>query len=200
MKINQTIKTYDQYAQVYDDEVADFWNNFPEAFIDNFVSLLPGRRILNLGSGSGRDSILLRNQGLEVVCVDASKAMIAITKSLGFESHLITFSEMNFPQSYFDGTWAYTSLIHISKSEAEEIIAKIHKALKPKGVFAVGAIEGNTAEMVKRKTMPGLKRYFKKYTNEELLQLIEQNGFKYQFGLGYRPHKSNFLNQIYIKN
>jgi len=80
MKINQTIKTYDKYAQIYDDEVADFWDNFPETFIDNFVSLLHGQRILNLGSGSGRDAILLRNQKLEVVCVDASKAMIDITK------------------------------------------------------------------------------------------------------------------------
>ncbi len=200
MKVNQTIKTYDKYAQVYDNEVADFWDNFPEAFIDRFVSLLSNKRILNLGSGSGRDSILLRNKGLEVVCVDASKAMIAITKDLGFESHLITFSEMNLPHSSFDGVWAYTSLIHIPKNEAEEIIAKIHKVLKPKGMFAVGAIEGSTAEMVKRETMPGLKRYFKKYSNEELIQLIEQNGFKYQFGLNYRPHNSNYLNQIYIKN
>src|SRR4051812_38097372 len=118
MQTNPTIDTYDKYAHVYDEEVVEFWDNFPQVFIDKFVSLLPGKRILNLGSGSGRDAVLLRNHGLEVVCLDASKAMVDITTKLGFESHLATFSELDLPTGSFDGVWAYTSLIHIPKDGA----------------------------------------------------------------------------------
>ncbi len=200
MQPNPTIETYDKYAQVYDKEVIEFWDNFPRAFIDQFVSLLLGKRILNIGSGSGRDAVLLRNHGLEVICLDASKAMIEITTKLGFESRLATFSELNFPTGSFDGVWAYTSLIHIPKSEANEVIAKIRKLLVPKGVFAVGAIEGDTAGMVERRTMPGVERYFKNYTKAELRELIEPLGFSFQYEVDYQPHNSTYLNQLYLRD
>jgi hypothetical protein len=51
-----------------------------------------------LGSGSGRDAILLRDLGLEVLCADAAKSMVEMTRKLGFESVQTTFSEMNFPR------------------------------------------------------------------------------------------------------
>src|SRR5690606_30479001 len=111
MQDDQTIKAYDKYAEIYDGEVIDFWANFPLEFIDKFVASLPG----NLGSGSGRDAMLLKNRGLDVLCVDASKSMIGMTSAMGFESLLSSFSELDFPENSFDGVWAYTSLIHIPK-------------------------------------------------------------------------------------
>jgi SAM-dependent methyltransferase len=197
MQTNSTIATYDQYAQIYDQEVIDFWANFPEAFIDKYISLLPGKRVLNLGSGSGRDALLLRDRGLEVVCLDASKAMVEITNNLGFESHLATFAELGFPKESFDGIWAYTSLIHIPKDEAKEVIKNIRTLLKPDGVFAIGVIQGETASMVERKTMPGAARYFKNYTSEELKAFIEPLGFTFQYEQNYQPHNSIYVNQLY---
>jgi len=200
MPQNPTIATYDKYADVYDKEVVDFWNNFPRDFIETFVSTLTGKRVLDLGSGSGRDAVLLRDCGLEVVCVDASKAMTDITTKLGFESHLASFSELDFPTSSFDGIWAYTSLIHISKNEARNVIAKLHTLLKPSGAFAIGVIEGNTAGMVERKTMPGAMRYFKNYHKDELRQLVEPIGFTLKYETDYQPHNSVYLNQLYVRS
>lgn len=103
MPVDPTIETYDKYAQIYDEEVIEFWNYFPRDFISKFTSSLPGKRVLDLGSGSGRDAVLLREQGLEVICADASKAMVAMTKGLSFESYQTTFADLNFPESSFDG-------------------------------------------------------------------------------------------------
>lgn len=199
MQTNPTIDTYDKYAQVYDQEVVEFWDNFPQSFIDTFVSLLPGKRILNLGSGSGRDAVLLRKHGLEVVCLDASKVMVDITTKLGFESHLAAFSEMDFPAASFEGVWAYTSLIHIPKDEAKEVVATVHDLLVPQGAFAIGAIEGDTAGMVERKTMPGVTRYFKNYSKTELRQLVEPLGFTFNYEVDYQPHNSVYINQLYLR-
>lgn len=199
MQTNPTIETYDKYAQVYDEEVIEFWEKFPQAFIDKFVSSLPGKRVLNLGSGSGRDAILLRNQGLEVVCLDASRTMVEITEGLDFESHHAMFTELNFPEASFDGVWAYTSLIHIPKTEAQEVITQVHVLLKPSGTFVMGAIEGDTAGMVERKTMPGAARYFKNYTKDELQQLIEPLGFALTYEEDYKPHNNVYLNQLYLR-
>jgi SAM-dependent methyltransferase len=197
---NPTVEAYDEYAQIYDDEVVDFWNNFPSNYINDLAEQLPGRRILNLGSGSGRDAVLLRDCGLEVVCVDASKAMIEITTNLGFESHLADFSYIDFSQSSFDGVWAYTSLIHIPKEVARRVIIATQRLLKSDGVFTIGVIEGDTAGMIERKTMPGMVRYFKNYSSKELRELIEPLGFKFLQEQRYQPHNSVYLNQLYKRS
>lgn len=197
MTANPTIATYDRYAQVYDDEVIDFWNNFPKDFMDAFVEQLPGNRILDLGSGSGRDAVLLRDRGVEVVCLDASKAMVDMTTKLGFESHLADFSHIDFPSGSFDGVWAYTSLIHVPKVEAAKAITTVRRLLKQSGIFAIGVIEGDSAGMVERKTMPGTSRYFKNYSSQELQELIEPLGFKFLQEQRYQPHNSIYLHQLY---
>lgn len=201
MQTNLTIETYNKYAQLYDEEVIEFWENFPKSFVDTFAGSLPGKRVLDLGSGSGRDALLLRGRGLEVICLDASKSMVELTTKLGFESHLATFSELDFPAGSFDGVWAYTSLIHIPKEGAKDIIRKIHALLRAKGSFVFGAIEGATAEMVEHRTMPGTMRYFKNYNKEELRQLIEPLGFTFRREENYKPqnHTKVYLSQLYTK-
>lgn len=122
MRNNLTIAAYNQYADLYDQEVIEFWENFPHDFLEQFTKHLPGKHILDVGSGSGRDALLLRKMGFEVVCQDGSSSMINITTKLCFESHLADFSEINFPNASFDGIWAYTSLIHIPKDQARKVI------------------------------------------------------------------------------
>lgn len=197
MQGNATINTYDQYADVYDQEVIEFWKRFPQGFLEQFAQNIPGKRVLDVGSGSGRDAVLLKEQGLDVVCLDASKSMIEMTAALGFESHLADFSQLDFPVASFDGIWAYTSLIHVSKEEAGRVIRKLRTLLKPNGVFAIGVIEGDTAAMVERKTMPGAQRYFKNYQSQELRELIEPLGFSLLYEQKYQPHNSVYLNQLY---
>ncbi len=48
-----TVATYDMYAEVYDNEVAGFWDDFPREFIERFIAELPNKKVLDLGSGSG---------------------------------------------------------------------------------------------------------------------------------------------------
>ncbi|HEX8763367.1 MAG TPA: class I SAM-dependent methyltransferase [Candidatus Saccharimonadales bacterium] len=201
MQKNPTVETYNRYAQTYDQEVIEFWDNFPANFIDAFVASLPGggKRILNVGSGSGRDAMLLRERGLDVVCVDASSTMVETTTKLGFDSHLMTFADVDFPPDSFDGIWAYTSLIHIPKNEAADTIARLRPLLRRDGAFAIGVIEGDAAGMVERKTMPGTARYFKNYDRDELRQMIAPLGYNLQYESDYRPHNSVYLNQLYVR-
>ncbi len=200
MQTNPTIDAYSQYAGAYDESVIEFWHKFPKEFIVRFVDQLPGKRVLDVGSGSGRDALMLRDQNLEVICQDGSKSMVELTTALGFESHLAEFSQLNFPPASFDGIWAYTSLIHIPKTDAEAVIQKLRIMLRPRGTFAIGVIEGDGADMKEHRTMPGALRYFKNYTSDELRGMIEPLGFKLIFQNYYQPHTSVYLNQIYTLN
>ncbi|MFA6250122.1 MAG: class I SAM-dependent methyltransferase [Candidatus Shapirobacteria bacterium] len=194
-----TIKAYDRYYKEYDDEVIEFWDNFPLATIDKFCNLLNGKKVLDLGSGSGRDALILQKRGLEVVCIDASKEMVKITKRLGFESIESDFQDYDFPELEYDGVWAYTSLLHIKKEKVVTVLQDIYKTLRPGGVFLVGMIEGTYEGGVEQEGMPGEKRYFRFYEEKELKEMIEKVGFKFEFQERYKPHSKIFLAQIYIK-
>jgi len=54
----KTIQTYDRLSQEYDNETVDFWCNFPQPFLDMFAGYAQDT-ILNIGSGPGRDGVLL---------------------------------------------------------------------------------------------------------------------------------------------
>ncbi len=198
-RTDQTVAAYDQYSELYDQEVAEFWEKFPRATVKAFCGRLPGKRVLDLGSGSGRDALILRAQGLEVTCLDASAKMVEMTRGLGFESRQAQFAEMKLPEAGFDGVWAYTSIIHVAPDEAARVVQKLARALKPGGAFLLGVILGEGAGMVERKTMPGAQRYFKRYSREELGALVLPQGFTLAYEEEYRPRNSAYLSQVYIR-
>lgn len=198
MSDQTTIDAYDVYAQAYDQGVVDFWRDFPRDFLHQFVDGLQGKRVLNLGSGSGRDAVLLREMGLEVVCVDASQSMIDMTRSMGFESHLATFSDISFDAESFDGVWAYCSLLHIKKQQAAEIVQKLRALLKPGDLCVVGVIEGRNEARVAHEIMPDTSRYFKFYTSHELKELLHAAQFRFLHEREYEADGGMFLSHIYM--
>lgn len=194
-----TIEAYNEFANIYDQEVINFWDNFPKEFIDQFIKITPGKKTLNFGSGSGRDALLLRDKGLEVTCLDGSYAMTDITHNLGFKTILSTFEDANFPAESFDGVWAYTSLLHQTKPEMVKTLKRFYGWLRPGGTLGLGMIKGKSEGFIERKSMPNTKRYFIFYTSDELNQIVEMCGFKLQTEQEYQPHKKIYLNKLFIR-
>ena len=73
----QTIDTYNKMAQEYEDETSSFWDRFPRTFIDAFAAAVNGN-VLDIGSGPGRDALILKEKGVDVTCLDASEEMVKI--------------------------------------------------------------------------------------------------------------------------
>lgn len=197
--MNATIDAYNKHADVYHRETEYFWANFPISIIEAFTSRLAGKQVLDVGSGSGRDALILKDRGLAVVCVDAAKAMVERTRELGFKSYLMGFETMKFPKESFDGVWAYASLLHIPKIEAKRVLIKINQILKPAGVFLIGMIEGNFAGKIERDGWQGADRYFRYYGEKELTKMITDAGFTLTFQERYKPSSKTYLSQIYTK-
>ena len=171
-----TIKTYDGKAQEYVAETDDFWERFPSDFPIEFVKLLKGK-VLDIGSGSGRDARIFESNNLQVTCLDASESMVAISRARGFESIVGNFLNLPFPKDNFDGIWAYTSLLHIHKEQIENAFREINRVLKIGGIFGLGLIEGEGEE--NRKSMgKDFTRLFTYFKKEEILDISTTNGFK----------------------
>ena len=196
-KINHTIRTYDAIHDLYDAETRDFWEKFPAATVREFVSRLHGKDVLNLGSGPGRDSLILREQGLSVTCIDGSKEMVEMTSRLGFKSIQADLRDLDLAELY-DGIWAYSSLIHLTFDESKTLLEKIHNLLRPGGILFLGLIEGKGYE-TRNVANSSYTRYFEYYDENKVESLLHGTGMKIVYRDAFRPGNHTYLNYI-MKN
>ena len=194
----KTIETYNKRVQEYDNETIEFWKYFPKSFVEVFVKKVKGK-VLNIGSGPARDSEILRDGGLEVVCFDASEEMIKISTEKGFESVVGDFLNLPFDNELFSGVWAYTSLLHVSKKDIDKAFEEIKRVLKKGGVLGLGLIEGETEEY-KESSGVNLPRLFSFYTKEEIEKILMKHGFDVVYFEEFKPRSKTYLNFICFKN
>ena len=194
----KTIQTYDELAKEYDAETSDFWDTFPRAIIDRFTKLTNGR-VLDVGSGPGRDGLILQSAGLDVVCLDASKEMAKLSKERGLTTVIGDFNALPFQNETFDGVWAYTSLLHVPKSQIDISLSEIHRVLKPSGIFGLGLIEGE-GEYYRESSGIDKPRWFSFYTKTEIEDLLKKHGFDIVYFEVFKPRSKNYLNFISKKS
>lgn len=162
-----SIDYYNKYAAKEFEETV---NQDMEGIRKEFLDLLEeGDTILDLGCGSGRDSLAFYELGYDVTPVDASEEMCQLAEiHTGLEVLKMTFEEMDF-DNVFDGIWVCASLLHVPKKELSDILTKIAKALNDKGIlymsFKLGDFEGFRGE-----------RYFCDYTEDSITEVLKDNG------------------------
>ena len=102
-----------------------------------FLALLPkGAHILDLGCGSGRDSLCFLQQGFQVTAVDGSLELAKFASELiGQEVIVSDFKDLVLPKASFEAIWASASLLHVHSEELPSILAKVIDLAKPGAVF-----------------------------------------------------------------
>lgn len=124
----------------YDNNVEKFINDTMsasmESLIKRFVRYIPeGSHVLDLGCGSGRDSLWLLDHGYKVLALDGSIEMVNhCSKLLGERVTHSSFENFN-TNLEFDGIWACASLLHVKNEDLKEIIIKYANFLKTGGAF-----------------------------------------------------------------
>ena len=170
----ETIAVYDLVARKYELLVKDYTNIYLVEEVNLFLKALPGKRILDLGSGPGRDAVIFRERGYQPLCVDLSREMVKLCQEKGLEARVMDLENLQSDET-FDGVWAYTSLLHVPKVKMAEVLSRIILVLKPEGAFFLGMKEGTEEEMKKYKLYPGQKRLMSLYQDEELRELLSVN-------------------------
>jgi SAM-dependent methyltransferase len=114
--------------------------------LDDFMQMLPaGGRILELGSGSGRDSEVLLAHGFDVDPTDGSPAMaVQAEQRLRRPVKVMQFDELADIGAY-DGVWAHASLLHVPRPALGSVLALVFRALKPGGLHFANYKSGNAA-------------------------------------------------------
>jgi ubiquinone/menaquinone biosynthesis C-methylase UbiE len=102
----------------------------------------PGGRVLDVGCGTGRDSVHFAGRGFDVQAIDASTEMLRIARSRGVRARQLPMQRLE-ARSAYDGIWAAASLIHLPKSEIRGVLRRLMRALLPSGVLFISLKEGS---------------------------------------------------------
>ena len=94
-----------------------------------------GAKILDLGCGSGRDTVAFREEGFLVVPVDGSEGMCRAAETvIGEAVRLLSFEDLDY-EDEFDGVWACASLLHLGYTELRDVLVLICRALRDDGIL-----------------------------------------------------------------
>lgn len=139
-----------------------------------FLAAMPLRqggpaRILDAGSGSGRDALAFRRLGHDVEACDASPAMVAATQAhAGVPTRLMRFEDFVWEHP-FEGIWACASLLHVAMADLPGVVDRLAAQLVPGGALYLSFKRG-TGERVKD------GRRFADMTAESLTELLDRCG------------------------
>ena len=132
---------YNRCAKVYEERTRNYLKKYIIEDAILFMANLPGRKILDLGSGPGRDSLFFKERGLNPLCLDISSQMVELCRRKGLNAIVGDLEKLDFKDGTFDGVWAYTSLLHMPKSHFKPTLLQIKRILKEKGVLYLGMKE-----------------------------------------------------------
>ncbi len=107
--------------------------------LDAFLARLKrGARVLELGCGGGIDAAAMIAAGFDVDATDGSPAMAAQAAArLGRPARVMAFAELEAEAAY-DAVWANACLLHVPRAGLADVLARVHRALGPGGVFYAG--------------------------------------------------------------
>ena len=158
-----TIEYYEKNAKKFAEGTSSV--DFLETQNRFLTKLKIGSSILDFGCGSGRDTKYFQDQRFHVEATDGSKELCKLaTEYTGIKVRQLLFNELDEKNKY-DGIWACSSILHLSKAELKPVLIRMKDALKADGIiyasFKYGTFEGERNG-----------RYFTDMTEESFADLI----------------------------
>lgn len=170
----QNLRTaYDRMVTQRESKILHPWKAAERARFLAMVQAEAKQTVLEIGVGTGRDSLFFQQQGLTVTCADLSPAMVEQCRRKGLNAHVVPFDDLDqgFPPHTFDAIYAVNCLLHVPKADLPAILGKIHTVLMPGGLFYWGQYGGVDEEGVWEGDDYIPQRFFARYTDEQFQQL-----------------------------
>jgi SAM-dependent methyltransferase len=187
------IETYNKYAATREAQKIENWKL---ELRTDFLSLIKEENktsLLEIGPGTGKDSLFFQENGLNVKCIDLSPELVKICQQKGLDAQVMDMAELSFPKDSFDVVYALNSLLHIPKKDLPAVLKNILTVLKPNGLFYMGVYGSeNESEHIWENDPYTPKRFFAFYSDEHLQEItgqyFEQISFKKITFEGDQPH------------
>jgi SAM-dependent methyltransferase len=176
-----TIGAYDAFA----DEYATGTSAMPEevfANVTRFVDAVGAEgRVLEIGSGPGRDARELENFGLSVRRTDISPGFVQYLHAAGYVADQVNplTDDLTDPLrggAPYDGVWANASLLHARREALPVVLRRLAAVTRPGGALHLTLKEGDGARWSVHGHV-GAPRYFTFWREEPLREHLEAAGW-----------------------
>ena len=176
-----TVRAYDASATDYLERTADLPASIASA-IGRFVEVVPpGSRVLEVGSGSGRDALALERAGLSVRRTDITPAFVDLLRDRGHQADQLDplvddLADPATPDAAYDGVWADASLLHVEREDLSTVLARLARATRPGGGLFVSVKEGDGEDWSIHGNVTA-PRFFTFWREEPLRSTLEAAGW-----------------------
>jgi SAM-dependent methyltransferase len=101
-----------------------------------------GGRVLEIGSGGGRDARALEESGLVVRRTDVTPAFVALLRADGYAADVLDplVDDLGGP---WDGIWSNAALLHVARADLPAVLARLCAATRPGGTLYASVKEGD---------------------------------------------------------
>jgi SAM-dependent methyltransferase len=165
-----TLATYEQASEKFRESIPKEPN---ELLIDLLAEgVAPGARVLELGSGTGRDALELERRGFVVRRTDATQAFLEMMRADGYDADRLNAITDEFGGPY-DAVFADAVFLHFDRAQLAGVL---RKAVRAAPVIAFATREGKGEEWSNRNL--DLPRHFVMWQEEPLRELLTATGWK----------------------
>jgi len=164
-----TLATYEQAAERFRESIPAEPNTLLVDLLAEGVG--PGARVLEIGSGTGRDAIELERRGFVVRRTDATQAFVEMMRADGYDADPLNAITDDFGGPY-DAVFADAVFLHFDRAQLAEVFRKAARAAP---VLAFTTREGNGEEWSSRNL--DLPRHFVMWQEEPLRELLTGTGW-----------------------
>lgn len=170
-----TIRSYDAIAAEYAAEAAAV-PAWVATEIDAFVTGLGGSgRVLEIGSGGGRDALALEARGMSVRRTDISAGFVDLLRKSGYATDQLDplsddLADPEHPGASYDGVWACACLIHVAREDFGTVLGRLATATRTDGRLHVSVREGDGENISTEGSAAAPRRYVETYWREPALR------------------------------
>lgn len=180
-----TVASYDAGAGAYRDAGAAMPDSV-RSVLDRFLAALkPGARVLEIGSGPGRDASALEQAGHRVRRTDITPAFVELLQADGHAADVLDplHDDLTDPDPVgdggpgYDGVWASACLLHVARADLPVVLSRLASVTRPGGVLHLSLKEGD-GEAWSTHGSIAAPRHFTYWREEPLCEAIEQAGWR----------------------
>lgn len=186
---------YNLAASIYDKREA-YLNSFEKGQALSLLGDITGKKILDVGAGTGRLSIPLQRKGGEVIACDVSAEMLKVLarKNRHIETIVGEAESLPFPDNSFDIVTAAFLIVHLKNPT--RFFDEVYRVLKDGGLFLVTNVNQKDPPVVETKEGSIVIESFY-HRLEEIREILEELAFSIEQEILVKEN-TIWINQIVL--
>jgi SAM-dependent methyltransferase len=144
-RVDDTVRAYDLDAAAYASRTGAVPDSVHADLEDLAARLGPGARVLEIGTGGGRDALLMEELGLTVRRTDITPGFVRLLREQGHACDLLDplADDLAAPEGRYDAVWANASLLHVARADLPAVLARLAAVTRDGGLLRISLKEGD---------------------------------------------------------